>query len=272
MYATRTKPDQAGLLLGEVLRTERVSPSFIRVVLAGDELARFTPMGYDQWFRLFLPVKDGDLSRAPQRLDAAGFVKFMTASKGTRPIFRNYTVRAFRRVPSGDELDIDFVVHGHDHGSDAAQAPTAASWALSARPGDLVGIIDEGIGFDTRVLGRPLLVVADESALPAAAGILGSLPRTAEGVAVLEVPDEADVRPIEAPPGFALRWIVRESGTPPGSAALRAATAVPVDPDGAVWVAGEQSLPRDVRRHAISSGVPREHIAFSGYWRVGRRG
>ncbi len=270
MRATRTKPTQAELLVCRVLRTERVSPSFTRVVLGGDDLARFTPLGFDQWFRLFLPVDGGDLAHAPHKLDTVSYVKFLTTSKATRPILRNYTVRAFRRLPGGDELDIDFVMHGDGHGGH--DAPTAASWARSANPGDVVGIIDEGIGFDTRMLGHPLLVVADESALPAAAGILGSLPRTVEGAAVLEIPDDADVRAIDAPAGVTVHWVVREHGHAPGSAALSMATGLPSRPEQAVWVAGEQSLPRDVRRHAVQTGIPKEQITFIGYWRVGRSG
>ncbi|MFJ3033178.1 siderophore-interacting protein [Curtobacterium pusillum] len=269
MQATRTKPEHVELLTLHVVRTERISPSFVRVVFGGDDLARFRHMGYDQWFRLFLPVDGGDLTRAPQKLDTVSFVKFLTASKSKRPILRNYTVRALRRLHEGDELDVDFVVHGTDD-HHTPTGPTAAAWALRAAPGDLAAIIDEGIGFDRNVLGRPIVVVADESAVPAAAGILESLPRTATGTALLEVPTDADVRTIDAPHGIDVHWITREPGRTPGVAALDATTRLPVSGEHAAWVAGEQSLARDARRHWVAAGVPKAQIAFTGYWRIGR--
>ncbi|MBF4624292.1 siderophore-interacting protein [Clavibacter sp. VKM Ac-2872] len=269
MRATRTKPERAELLMLRVVRTERVSPSFVRVVFTGDDLAGFRPMGYDQWFRLFLPLDGGDLTRAPRKLDAVSFVTYLTAAKSARPMFRSYTVRAFRRLPDGDELDVDFVLHDAG-GGHLASEPTAAAWAVGAQPGDLAGMIDEGIGFDRNVLGRPIVVVADESALPAAAGILASLPRTTRGTAILEIPTEADVRPIDAPHGIDVRWIARGPDRPPGAAALDATALLPVDGDHAAWVAGEQSLARDARRHWVSAGIPKDRIAFTGYWRSGR--
>jgi len=268
MQATRTKPEHVELLTLRVVRTERVSSSFVRVVFAGDDLARFRHMGYDQWFRLFLPVEGGDLTRAPRKLDTVSFVKFLAVAKSARPILRNYTVRAFRRSPEGDELDVDFVVHGagDDH---VAPQPTAAAWAMSAQPGDFAAIIDEGIGFDRTVLGRPIVMVADESALPAAAGILEALPRTSRGTAILEVPADDDVRVIDAPDGIDVRWITRAAGRSPGVAALEAAALLEVGDEHAAWVAGEQSLVRDARRHWIAAGIPKDRIAFTGYWRAG---
>ncbi|WP_243837121.1 siderophore-interacting protein [Curtobacterium sp. PhB25] len=271
MQATRTKPERVELLTLHVVRTERISPSFIRVVFGDDDLSRFTHMGYDQWFRLFLPVDGGDLARAPQKLDTVSYLRFLTVAKASRPILRSYTVRSLRRLHQGDELDVDFVVHGT--GDDRAPTgPTAAGWALGAQPGDVAGLIDEGIGFDRDALGRPIVIVADESALPAAAGILESLPRSTKGTAILEVPTDADVRTIDAPTGIDVTWITREPGRRPGAAALDAVTRSSVSPDHAAWVAGEQSLAGGARRHWVGAGIPKERIAFTGYWRAGRSG
>ena len=49
------KPASQELLRLEVLRTERLSPHWMRITLGGGEIDRFAPMGFDQWFRLFLP-------------------------------------------------------------------------------------------------------------------------------------------------------------------------------------------------------------------------
>nr|BFF09450.1 hypothetical protein GCM10025699_07530 [Microbacterium flavescens] len=50
------KPETQGLVHLTVLRRERLSPHWMRVTLGGGEIADFRPMGYDQWFRIFLPL------------------------------------------------------------------------------------------------------------------------------------------------------------------------------------------------------------------------
>ncbi|WFR66835.1 SIP domain-containing protein [Curtobacterium flaccumfaciens] len=86
------------------------------------------------------------------------------------------------------------------------------------------------------------------------------------------MPTDADVRTIDAPIGIDVHWITREPGRTPGAAALDATTRLPVSGEHAAWVAGEQSLARDARRHWVGAGIPKGQIAFTGYWRVGRSG
>lgn len=70
-----------------------------------------------------------------------------------------------------------------------------------------------------------------------------------------------------------MTWIPRrDPHDVPGRAVLAAATATPV-PAGPCygWVAGERGLPTALRRHWVDAGVPKDRIAFCGYWRAGRR-
>ena len=92
------KPDTQGLVHLQVLRTERLSPHWMRVTLGGGEIDRFRPMGYDQWFRLFLPLGgDEGLDRLPAKANKMfGYLKYLRIPDGVRPVMRNYTVRAFR--------------------------------------------------------------------------------------------------------------------------------------------------------------------------------
>src|SRR3546814_12407208 len=62
-------------------------------------------------------------------------------AKDTRPVVRNYTIRAYRAAGSGlfgesTEIDIDFAYHG-DIGP-------ASAWADTASTGDNVALLDEG--------------------------------------------------------------------------------------------------------------------------------
>jgi len=268
---TRMKPEASELLTLRVLRRRRLSPSFARVTLGGDDLARFVPLGRDQWFRLFLPVSEGSLARLPQRLDTLAYFRYLAISKTERPVLRNYSVAGFRPAGAhGPELDVDFVRHGS--AADGTAGP-AATWAETCEPGDAVAILDEGVLFTPPAgFSGPLALVGDETALPAIAGILASLPSHVTGTALVEVPDPGDVRDLVAPAGMEMRWVVRvDPRATPGHAVRDAALS---SGDGSApafaWVAGEQSLVAAMRRHWVRVGVDKRAISFTGYWRAPR--
>ena len=146
-----------GVYHARVLRTERVTPHMVRVTFGGEDLHRLPRHGFDQWFRLFLPRGDGetDFGAVPERFGLGGYLRYLTARSGSRPPFRNYTVRAHR--PDEGELDVDFVVHG--------DAGIAGPWAQRARPGEQVALLDQGRGFDPVPEATEYLLAGDESAL-----------------------------------------------------------------------------------------------------------
>jgi NADPH-dependent ferric siderophore reductase len=257
-------PKNAEMLVLEVVRSERVTPNMMRITLGGDALARFTPMGFDQWFRLFLPLESLPENRQtsfalPKRIDLLGYVQFLAMPKATRPIMRNYTVRAFR--PLENELDIDFVAHG-DNGP-------ASRWATGTGVGDTVALLDQGVLYNPQPADWQLFV-ADESGLPAVAGVLRDAPRDTVGHAFIEVADAADAQPTDAPPGVEVHWLVRGHGEKPGTLALATVQAFPL-PAGTpyAFVVGEQSLPTSLRRWLVNErGVPKSHVTFCGFWRA----
>lgn len=63
-------------------------------------------------------------------------------------------------------------------------------------------------------------------------------------------------------------WLVRDEGAPAATAAVEAAEL----PGGTpyVWIAGESSQVRAVRRHLVRErGFDRGRVTFVGYWRRG---
>ena len=257
----------AGLYFAEVLRTERVTPHMVRVTFVGDDLRRLPARGFDQWFRLFLPREDGttDFDAVPESFGIGGYLKYLTAKSGTRPPFRNYTVRSHR--PEAGELDVDFVAHGDDG--------IAGPWAQRATPGERAALLDQGRGFDPVDDADFVLLAGDESALPAIVGILADLPREARGLAIIEIPSAEDVQPVEAPDGVRVSWLSRaDPHDRPGQLALTALRAfIPERPATLhAYLAGENSIAIEGRRHLVAAGVPKARIAFTGYWKVGRAG
>lgn len=271
-YSKMVKPQNAELLHLTVLRTARLSPHWMRVTLGGGEVGRFRPMGYDQWFRLFLPIGgEAGLERVPAKANRMfGYLKFLRIPDGERPVMRNYTVRAHRPATAdrGAELDVDFVLHGS--AADGTAGP-ASRWAETCEPGEHVLVIDEGLAFNPERGTERVLLVGDETALPAIAAICASLPEDAAGTAVIEVPADDDALAFPHPSGVEVRWIVRPPESAPGTQALEVLRGIdlPAAPFHA-YAAGEQGLASGARRLLVGErGVDKHAVSFCGYWKIG---
>ncbi|GAA4910735.1 NADPH-dependent ferric siderophore reductase [Stackebrandtia albiflava] len=260
-----TRPADPKVLTAELRRSHQISPHLRRVTLGGPGLADFRPLGHDQWFRFFFPREGQQTLALPTRTNALWYAQFLMTPKDRRPWVRNYTVRHYR--PGDDpELDIDFVTHD-DH------AGPGARFAAEAPIGTTVGILDQGLIYQPDRPETHRLLVGDESALPAIAGIVASLPADARGDVFLELPCLDDVQELAAPEGVRVNWLFRHDDPDrvPGRLALEAVTtAAPPTTPPYVFIAGEQGLVTELRRHLVERSVPKSSISFTGYWRHGR--
>lgn len=274
LHSTFLKPADPHVLRLTVARTERISPNFMRVTLTGDDLAKFAPMGWDQWFRLFLPQEPTTGPRLPTSAGARWWPQVLRMPAHERPHVRNYTVSGFREEQH--ELDVDFVMHAsptHDEADDHG-AGVAADWAAGAVAGWPVGLLDQGIGWNPPADPQHMLIVGDETALPAVAGIARDLSADACGTIVVEIPHAGDRRELVQPDGVDVRWVIRDGDArKPGQQALAAATSAIDDAQAEpattyAYVSGEQALATGLRRALVSRGIPKSHITFCGYWRL----
>jgi NADPH-dependent ferric siderophore reductase len=313
MTITAPAPAPAPAVLPMVLteavvqRVEQLSSSFVRVELGSQDFADLGVDGpwLDQRIKLIFPGPSGRLPVFST--DASSwYADWMALPAEERGSMRTYTIREVRGSGADTRVVIDLVLHL----ADGATGP-GSQWAAGARTGDRVGLVGPrrgfpfgGIEFDPRDAAR-ILLVADETAVPAVAGILDALPADAAGTAYLEVPHGDDIQELTAPPGMRVVWLPRE-GEPHGQRLCRAvlalfgleggcddATPVEVDPDlwetptysssgepvvagsetaGGLyaWVAGESGSVTRLRRHLVrDAGLDRRQVAFMGYWRHG---
>lgn len=283
----------------QVTGVTELSPSFRRITLAGPQLDRVRPTGWDQRMKVFLPLADLGLQPVPMVDD--WYAAWRQLPDDRRNPMRTYTVRAVR--PDMREVDVDVVRHG-------ASGP-AGAWIERARPGDeLVVYLPNagyagsagGIDFDPPGGLARVLLAGDATAVPAIASILEHLPPAVTGHAIVEVPDPEDLdalsshrsierRAVVQGParGAALVAAVREVA--PGMVERAVPTAledvdietgllweVPRDAEvGArdattyAWLAGEAGAIKGLRRYLVSElGWDRKTVAFMGYWREGR--
>ncbi|MFT4081407.1 MAG: siderophore-interacting protein [Nocardioides sp.] len=262
------RPAATDLMVARVAGARQVSPSFVRVTVAGPDLRRLEWQGADQWGRLFIPVDDGSaLAKVPGKLTMGSYLRFLTLAKTERPLMRSYSFCGLR-ASAGEadpELDLEFVLH---RGPDGEYGP-AARWATECSPGDPIGLIDEGIGFAPPPSARHFCFAADETALPALSAILAGLPEEATGTAVIEIPTDADRRDLTAPAGVEVAWASRAGRpVPHGQLAIEAVRRIETAPEFG-WAAGEAGLVAAARRHWVGLGTPKSAVAFCGYWRSG---
>jgi len=297
----------------EVARVTRLSPSFVRIELAGACLAEFGVDGplYDQRIKLVLPFVPGGSLPSFAGADESWWASWQARPEEERGHLRTYTVRAVAGVGADTRLVVDIVVHGD---ADGEPGPGCA-WAARAEVGDRVvlmaprrGSAYGGIEFAPPAPAGRLLLVGDETTVPAICAILEQLPADAVGAAFLEVPTAADVLPVAHPRGVEVSWVWRDgadhgSALHPAVLAHLGVGAVPVeeslevDPDlwetpsysssgetvgaaGAAgahdrgglyaWIAGESGMVTGLRRVLVRDlGVDRRQVAFMGYWRRG---
>ncbi len=286
--------------LFEVALKERrvLSPSLHRLVFTGADVARMKTEGPDQRIKVFFPLPGQDAPDVPSGED--WYARYRALSDDQRPPMRTYTLRQLRAAQG--EVDVDFVLHG--------ETGPASRWATHARPGDRVVLLapdadcaesSEGWEWKPPAGVGQVLLVADETALPAVAGILEELavqvdpPRV---LALLEVAGEGDALALKAPPTAELMWLPRGQAAY-GQALVEAVqarlAASPVvagdaldeiDVDAQIlweqsdagvagpfyaWVAGEAGAVMAIRRHLVRDcGLDRRALTFMGYWRQGR--
>lgn len=261
---TRIVPTNPQLFRAEVVCRFRVSPNMQRVTIAGAALAEFPWMGFDHWFRLFVRKPHQDAFALPEISGKKWWKDFLAIPEDVRPHCANYTVADYRQ--HAGEMDIDFVVHRADDGS--LEGP-AAQWACGVQPGEQMALLDQGLIFDRPDDAAEVIIVADETGLPGVAGILRSLPHDAVGRVFQEIPAAVDRRELVGPSGVHISWIVRDgSGAATGVKALEALKSHPnVHPMAYGFVVGESTLATEGRRHLHKTGVPKDRITFSGFWK-----
>ncbi|MEU1011169.1 siderophore-interacting protein [Streptomyces sp. NPDC005890] len=238
----------------QVMRTERLTPHMQRVVLGGEGLAGFAADTCTDHYVKLLFGADGVTYPEPFDLERirAEFPREQW------PVTRTYTVRAWD--PGRRELTLDFVIHG-DEG-------LAGPWAVRAQPGDTVRFMGPGGAYAPDPEADWHLLAGDESALPAIARALETLPAGARAHAFVEVsgPEEEQKIVTDVP----VVWLHR-GDRPVGETLVEAVRGLEF-PEGRMhaFVHGEAGFVKELRRLLrVELEVPREDLSISGYWRLG---
>lgn len=294
-----------------LIRRTQVSASLVKFTFNGPDVGQMTTYAPDQRIKLFFPEGGGTLDplfEIAKLEEHDWYGAYRALPDAQRPSMRTYTIRALR--PERAEVDVEFVLHG-DNGP-------ASRWAMRARPGDRLAMTAPVANAEGPKLGyewkppqnvRRILIIADETALPAAAGILETLddlPLKPRVEALFEVPRSDDVQAL--PYAAKLHWLARDTelSCQHGELLMRAVrdidlhkeiqalggtptTAISnednVDEDGPLWepatlddsapfyawVAAETKVAMQLRRYLVNEcGLPKQYVTSMGYWRLGK--
>ena len=292
----------------EVVSVERLSPTFVRVELGGRDLADYGVDGarWDQRIKLIFPDPATGAITSTEGADETWLATWLERPASERGHMRTYTIRDVRGAGERTTFVVDLVLH-----LEGDLVGPGSTWAARAVPGDRIVVLAPRRGYPyggiefTPAPGADLLLVGDETAVPAICTVLEQLPDDARGAAFLEVPFAADVQGVRRPAGVEVVWLARE-GDPLGAGLHDAVVAHlgiagteaevasdEVDPDlwetpyysssgeeipGDVsaaggtyaWIAGESKVVTGLRRHLVNElGFDRRQVAFMGYWRRG---
>lgn len=290
--------------LVQVARTQRLSPTFVRITVTGADLHQLDPAGLDQRIKLVLPLPEYGLPSLDE-VQTTWQMYWRSLPEHRRNPVRTYTIRAAR--PHEAEVDVDVVLH--------PDGGPASRWAETAAPGDEIVIVGPNLQFagycggtewDPPAAARTLLLAGDETAAPAICSIIEGLPPGRPVRALIEVPLPDDALDVTVGTHVELTWLPRTDGavTHDHGVLLEAAVRDAVEaltpagpgvepedvdidrtllwdvpergtteaPTGLYcWVAGEASVVRSLRRYLVRDvGLDRSAVAFMGYWRRGR--
>ncbi|MDN4480291.1 siderophore-interacting protein [Demequina muriae] len=226
--------DKRPLRTVRVLRTERLSPSTLRVIVGGPDLAELPPLEFTDHY---VKLRFGDVKRT-------------------------YTIRWLDAEAL--EMALDFVIHG-DEG-------LAGPWAARAQPGDDLRFVGPGGKWAPRPDADAHVLVGDEAAMPAIAAALEAMPTQAVVRVYLEVASAADRQALPVTDRTEVTWVHRDELGMAYGEALTYAVQSAAWPEGdvEVFVHGNADMIKPLRRHLFHDlAVPKDRVSISGYWRTG---
>ena len=248
---------QLRTFLTEVVAVEDVHAHLRKITFGGGDLATFSPVGPDTFLYLLLPPPGREELTIDQSFSWEAHAQMPEEDK---PVGAYYTLRHWR--PEAHEIDMLFVLHG-DSGP-------ASAWAADARPGDPVALWGPRTAYDPPPGTDWYLLVADETGLPAVAGILESLPAgtVARVFAEVDNPDERQALPTPRRSRSPGCYRGRRRGGHDDAARRRRAGHAVAGRCPYAWGGGESRTMTAVRkyvRHEI--GLSREQVSLVAYWR-----
>lgn len=242
----------------EVLGARDVTPRMRRVTLGGPEMGAFErdglahgpfhSPGFDDHVKVLF-AEDDDVEKVLPVQLAEGIEWTLAPARQAR----DYTPR---RVEDG-EVDLDFVLHG---------AGPAVAWARAAQAGDPLWIVGPKSSIVVPEDLDWVLLVGDETALPAIGRFFDERPTDAPAHVVITIGAPAARQDLARRDGDSVSWVV---ASPTDRDALEKAVraAIPAEGDGFAWAGAESRTLLPLRRFlSRERELAKTRTNVTGYW------
>lgn len=249
--------DELRTFLTSVVAVQDIHPHLRQITFGGGDLATFSPAGPDTFLYLLLPPPGRDELTIDQSFTWEAHAQMPEADK---PVGAYYTLRRWR--PEQQEIDMLFVLHG-DSGP-------ASAWAAGARPGNPVALWGPRTAYAPPADTDWYLLAADETGLPAVAGILESLPEGTVARVFAEVDNPDERQELPSSPSVEVTWLYRDGAEAGTTTLLADAVRALPWPGGTpyAWGGGESRSMTAIRRYVRQEvGLTREQVSLVAYWR-----
>lgn len=172
---------------------------------------------------------------------------------------RTFTAR--RLDPEARTMTVDFVLHG---------TGPASTWAEDPEVGTVIWSGETRAGYRVPPKGSHLVLVGDETAIPAMGAIVEATEHETRITAVVEVVDGLDERPLTRARDVDPIWVHRgHDPSSTGALVLNLLASLTVPDDAYWWVAGERAAVLSMRDLLETEcGVSRGRMTLNAHWRL----
>lgn len=253
LLRVRKPPPPFGVVT--VVNRAEVSPRLLRLTLEGEVLRGWEVPQPASSMRMVVPWTGEELE-----LPDWNGNEFLLAD-GRRPALRTFT--PLRVDGAAGRLDVEVVRH---------PGGAVSGWAEQADVGSVAALSGPGTGYDYPDGAERLLVLGDETALPAITQLIETAPAGMSlDVHVEVVTSDARVQ-LPTADRCTVTWYDTEAGEVPGQRLAAVVSALEALPNGTdLWAAGEASAMQAIRIHLFKTlGVERSRGTVRGYWKPER--
>jgi NADPH-dependent ferric siderophore reductase len=238
-----------------VVDRRELSPRMLGLTLEGECLRSFAVPQPAMSLRVVVPWPDAELE-----LPEWNGNEFLLAD-GTRPALRTFT--PLRPDPDAGRLDLEIVRH---------PGGAVSQWAEGVDLGARAAISGPGAGYDYPDDATTLMVLGDETAMPAIRQLIAMAPTHLRLDVRVETTCAEARLDLGARRTDRVTWYETPPESSPGqrlAAYVRTMDAVPDRID--LWAAGEASAVQAIRNHLFKTlGLERNRAVVRGYWKPAR--
>lgn len=241
-----------------VVKKEFITPHYIRVSFKSNQIEELSQATVGIHNKIFIPQKGATRIFFPEYDNEKH--QWKPQPENEKCIVRTYTHRGIDT--NRKEIWIDFVAHG-DEGK-------ASGWAISAKNGDILGVMMKSGEAELFPQVESYLLVGDATAIPVISVILSNLPPTAKGVCIIEVHGSEDEQKLFTNANIEFVWLHNSQPHLGSKLATKTKKLVLPNENRFAFIAAEFTAVKEIRQFLRKEKLwNRDEVDAYSYWKKG---